>query len=240
MPVGPHLVQRTSDNAIFLVSGNRVAHIASSAQVKDLRFRLGLGPIRRVEGVFGERVGLEGLVSSLLPPPPVPVQPGLQHEEFLLNIGLQEMIANQQAELQRAGQADVRRLQEAQLGSNPADFVAFELYKRSLQEQGFTPTGAVRTDPEIQDIFSLALGLEGGENLGVGPFGVELPSTGSISRSELQAFNPTDIGILSSFLRGGVETGEGTFQGINPEDFFTELEEGLVPILPAQRTQFRF
>ena len=69
---------------------------------------------------------------------------------------------------------------------------------------------------------------------------MELPTTGSISRSELQGFNPTDIGILSSFLRGGVETGEDKFQGINPEDFFTELEEGLVPVLPQQRTQFKF
>ncbi|KKL58976.1 hypothetical protein LCGC14_2220000, partial [marine sediment metagenome] len=38
----------------------------------------------------------------------------------------------------------------------------------------------------------------------------------------------------------GVETDGGQFQGINPEDYFTELEEGLVPVLPDQRTQFRF
>jgi hypothetical protein len=160
------------------------------------------------------------------------------------------MIANQLAELDRARQADVRRLQEAQLGANPADFVAYELYRRSLEEQGFTPTSPVRSDIEIQDLFGLALGLEDGVGLGMGQFGVELPATGDISRSELRAFSPTDVGILSSFLRGGVKTGEGfmdklpwsdaSFQGINPEDFFTELEEGLVPVLQPQRTQFRF
>jgi len=242
MPVGPHLVQRTSDNAIFLVSGNRVAHIPNSAMVKDLQFRLELGSIRRVDSVFGERVGIEGLVSSLLPPPPVPVQPGLQHEQFLLGIGLQETIANQLAELQRAQQADARRLQEAQLGANPADFVAFELFKRSMEEQGLETSSPARSDVDIQDLFSLALDLEGvdGASIGTGQFGVDLPASSAISRSQLQGFNATDIDLLSSFLRGGVETDEGTFQGVNPGDFFTELEEGLIPVLPGQRTQFRF
>lgn len=180
--------------------------------------------------------GKKGKISG---PQAVSVQPGLQHQQFLLGIGLQEMIAQLQAELQREGQADVRRLQEAQLGANPADFVAYELYKRSLVEQGFEPTGDVRTDEEIQELFELALGQEGTrrETLGAGQFGVDIPTTGSISRSELQGYSPTDIDILSSFLRGGVET-DGDFQGINPEDYFTELEEGLIPTLPTQRTQY--
>ena len=171
-------------------------------------------------------------------PQAVPVQPGLQAEQFADRLALEEFLANLAAELTREAQADVRRLQEAQLGANPADFVAFELYKRSLEEQGFTPQSAARSDVEIQDIFGLALGLNEGVSLGTGQFGVDIPTTQSISRSELRGFNPTDIGILSSFLRGGVET-DGGFQGINPEDFFTELEEGLIPTLTPQRTQFR-
>ena len=225
----------------------------------------------------------------------VPVQPGLQAEQEATRVALEKFIADQLAELERQRislqeqrDADARRLTEAQLGANPADFVAFELFKRSLQEQGFTPTtGPARSDVEIQDLFNIALDIESGEPLGIeaprpgpgpeenlgaggrlatlqggvgsieelledlgqsqndpnflgtGRFGVNLPTTGSISRSQLQGFNPTDIGILSSFLRGGVET-DGGFQGINPEDFFTELEEGLVPVLAPQRTQFRF
>ncbi len=172
-------------------------------------------------------------------PGPVPVAPGITAKQWAAMLTEQVRAAKAQELLLSQSQADARSLQEAQLGANPADFVAYELYKRSLQEQGFTPESAARSDLEIQDIFSLALGLESGENLGLGQFGVELPTTGSISRSELQGFNPTDIGILSSFLRGGVET-DGGFQGINPEDFFTELEEGLVPVLPQQRTQFKF
>ena len=224
----------------------------------------------------------------------VPVQPGLQAEQEATRVALEKFIADQLAQLERdrialqeQRDADARRLTEAQLGANPADFVAFELYKRSLQEQGFDTQSPVRSDTEIQDLFSLALDLEkqqppgieaprpgeptGGfdrfidpdrvgrlgedmrglfpsppqasisnpDVLGTGQFGVDIPTTGSISRSQFQGFNPTDIGILSSFLRGGVEVDDG-FQGINPEDFFTELGEGFVPTLTPQRTQFRF
>ncbi|KKL09838.1 hypothetical protein LCGC14_2561850 [marine sediment metagenome] len=224
----------------------------------------------------------------------VPVLPGLQAEQFEKQLTLEKFIADQLAQLERDRIAlqeqrdtDARRLTEAQLGANPADFVAFELYKRSLQEQGFDTQSPVRSDTEIQDLFSLALDLEkqqppgieaprpgeptGGfdrfidpdrvgrlgedmrglfpsppqasisnpDVLGTGQFGVDIPTTGSISRSQFQGFNPTDIGILSSFLRGGVEVDDG-FQGINPEDFFTELGEGFVPTLTPQRTQFRF
>ena len=175
-------------------------------------------------------------------PGPVPVAPGITAKQWAAMLTEQVRAAKSQELMTRQAQADARRMQEAQLGANPADFVAYELYKRSLGEQGFTPTtGAARSDVEIQDLFNLALDLEGvdGRSLGTGQFGVDIPTTQSISRSELQAFNPTDIGILQSFLRGGVEA-DGGFQGINPEDFFTELEEGLIPTLPGQRTQFRF
>ena len=218
---------------------NRVARIPTPDAMREIMSRLGLSAPRAVDRIPGKVVGMQALLRDI--PGGVtaaPVQPGLQHEQFLLGIGLEEFIANLQADLQREQQADARRLQEAQLGANPADFVAFELYKRSLEEQGFTPQSAARSDVEIQDIFGLALGLNEGVSLGTGQFGVDIPTTQSISRSELQGFNPTDIGILSSFLRGGVET-DGGFQGINPEDFFTELEEGLIPTLTPRRTQFR-
>lgn len=170
----------------------------------------------------------------------VPVVPGLTAQQWEVITALQAELGRGELTLAQEQAADARRLQEAQLGANPADFVAYELYKRSLQEQGFTPQGNVRSDAEIQELVSATLGLEGGDTIGAGQFGVDIPTTQSISRSELRGLNPTDVGILSSFLRGGVETGEGQFQGINPEDYFTELEEGLIPTLPTQRTQFEF
>lgn len=183
---------------------------------------------------------------------PVPVAPGITAKQWEAMLAEQnrnalalEALEKENLELQRQRDADARMLQEAQLSANPGDFVAYELYKRSLQEQGFTPQGAVRSDEDIQDIFSLALGLNEGDTAGTGRFGVDIPATQSISRSELQNLSSTDIDILSSFLRGGVQTGEPgsylagrDFQGINPEDFFTELEEGLIPVLPGQRTQY--
>ncbi len=171
----------------------------------------------------------------------VPVQPGLTAEQEADRLALGEATLAEQIRAAMAAEATSRRLEESQLAANPADFVAYELYKRSVQEQGFTPQSGARSDVEIQDLFDLALGLEGqGGSLGTGRFGVDLPTTGSISRAEFGGFSASDIGILSSFLRGGVDTGEGEFQGINPEDFFKELSEGLVPVLPGQRTEFRF
>lgn len=184
---------------------------------------------------------------------PVPVDPGLLAQQWEVMIAEQKRAAEEQAQLLREAQADARRLQEAQLSANPGDFVAYELYKRSLQEQGYTPQGAIRSDVEIQNLFDLALGLTTPRDqevvafgnapvadpnvLGTGRFGVDIPTTQSISRSELGSLAPTDLDILSSFLRGGVEA-DGGFQGINPEDYFTELEEGLIPTLPEQRTQY--
>ncbi|KKM96624.1 hypothetical protein LCGC14_1135230 [marine sediment metagenome] len=198
-------------------------------------------------------------------PGPVPVDPGLAARQWEAALALQKQLAEEQAQLQRESQADVRRQSEAQLSANPADFVAYELYRRSLEEEGFTPERASRSNVDIQNLFNVALGLEGSSQLpegmvevpenvaggifglggdpststlGKGQFGVNLPTTGSISRAELQSYSPTDLGILESFLRGGVKT-EGGFQGINPQDFFTELEEGLIPTLTPTRTQYR-
>lgn len=179
---------------------------------------------------------------------PIPVQPGLTAEQFADQLAMQKYIADQLAELERQQAADARRVQEAQLSANPGDFVAYELYKRSLQEQGFEPQGAVRSDKEIQSLFAEALGLPSqawSDIVGKGQFGVGVPRTQTISRSELQSYSPSDLAVLSSFLKGGVRSEEGIgagegFQGINPEDYFTELEEGLIPTLPEQRTQYTF
>ncbi len=176
------------------------------------------------------------------PPPsavgPVPVDPGLAAQQWEAAIALQAEIQRAQIALQEQQAADARRLTEAQLAANPADFVAYELYKRSLIDQGFTPDSAAMSDEDIQEMFAAALQLNEGGSAGTGQFGVALPSTQSISRSELLGFSNVDVDILSSFLRGGVDIGGGEAAGIDPSGFFKELEEGLVPVLPGQRTQF--
>ena len=103
-------------------------------------------------------------------PGPVPVLPGLSAQQWEAALALQAEIQRGQLVLQEEQAADSRRLQEAQLGANPADFVAYELYKRSLVDQGFTPEGAVRSDAEIQELVDAALGLNAGDTAGTGRF----------------------------------------------------------------------
>lgn len=172
-------------------------------------------------------------------PGPVPVDPGLMAQQWEAMITEQKRAAEAQELLTKQAQADARRLQEAQLGANPADFVAYELYKRTLQKQGYTPQGQVRTNPEIQNLFSTVLGLDSGPSIGTGRFGVDLPATQGISRSEFTDFSSTDQDILSSFLRGGVKK-DGKYLGINPEDYFKELDKGFIPTTTTQPTQYRF
>ncbi|KKN58696.1 hypothetical protein LCGC14_0549320, partial [marine sediment metagenome] len=79
---------------------------------------------------------------------PVPVAPGITAQQWEAALSLQRETAlalqaadDERVRLQAERDADARRLQEAQLAANPADFVAYELYKRSLVEQGFQPEG---------------------------------------------------------------------------------------------------
>lgn len=135
------------------------------------------------------------------------------------------------------------RLAEAELGANPANFVALELYKRSLEEQGLVAPGVSRSDEEVQNIFEQVLDLEGAAVQGTGQFGVEIPTAGSISRSQAGELRQTDLGLLSSFLKGGIDIGEGEFAGINPADFFQEVEEGFIPTIAEPdptRAEVRF
>lgn len=92
-------------------------------------------------------------------PGPVPVDPGLAAQQWEAMLALQLKMAEDARAQWEAQQADVRRATEAQLAANPADFVAYELYKRALVEEGYTPTGSARSNLDIRNIFELALGL---------------------------------------------------------------------------------
>ncbi len=163
---------------------------------------------------------------------------GLRREQFEADFGLRE----RQVTLEEDRFGLERTLAEANLAANPSNFVALELYKRSLEEQGITaPSGRGPIGDEgIQDLFSMVLGLEEGPSQGTGQFGVELPTPGAISRSQAGQFSESDIALLSSFLKGGVDTGEGEFVGINPADFFQEVEEGFIPTIDEGLTEVRF
>ncbi len=174
---------------------------------------------------------------------------GLRREQFDADFGLRErqFEAQQEQFAQQFGLEEERfglerTLAEANLAANPSNFVALELYKRSLEEQGITaPSGRGSIGDEgIQDLFSMVLGLEEGPTQGTGQFGVDIPTPGAISRSQAGQFSESDIALLSSFLKGGVDVGEGEFAGINPADFFQEVEEGFIPTVDPGLTEVRF
>jgi hypothetical protein len=175
---------------------------------------------------------------------------GFRREQFEKEFGLKESQFAfeqdkfaQQFGLEQERFGLERTLAEAELAANPSNFVALQLYKRSLEEQGIIPPegqGAME-DEAIQNIFSTILGLEeGGATQGQGQFGVELPTAGAISRTQFGGFNESDLALLSSFLRGGVDVGEGEFAGINPADFFQDVEEGFIPTIEPGLTEVRF
>ena len=165
-------------------------------------------------------------------------------EEFNQTFGLaergqeqEEFEFEQQFGLEQERFGLERDIAEAELAANPANFVALELYKRAIEGQGGAVPGAGGAavgDPGIQDLFSQVLDLGGAESQGTGQFGVQIPTPGSISRSQFQQFTGSDIGLLESFLNAGVDVGGGEFAGINPEDFFQEVQEGFIPTVRRQ------
>ncbi|KKL07239.1 hypothetical protein LCGC14_2588030, partial [marine sediment metagenome] len=176
---------------------------------------------------------------------------GLRREQFDKDFGLRERQFEQaqfefgeQFGLEKERFGLERTLAEAELAANPSDFVALQLYKRSLEEQGIVaPSGQGSLEDEnIQDLFSLVLGLEGEPTQGTGQFGVGIPTPGAISRQQAGQFTESDLALLDSFLRGGVDVGEGEFAGINPDDFFQEVQEGFIPTIDEAQglTEVRF
>lgn len=179
-------------------------------------------------------------------PGAVPVQPGITQLMEQQRINLEKYIADLQARLDEAQIFNQQLALEAQLSASPIDFVAYQLYKRGLEESGRTPfTGPSASDEDIQDAFAEALGFDAGESVpggaGKGRFGVRLPQAGQISREQFSDLTKSDLDILTSFLRGGVRTGTrplretggkptGEFTAVDPEEYFRQVEERFVPV----------
>lgn len=172
------------------------------------------------------------------------VQPGLFEQLEQERIALQKYIADLQNKADVENLRQQRFATETQLSANPADYVAYELYKRKLQGEGYTPqTGAARSNADIRGMFESIVGPpttpEAIRYADTGQFGVPIPKTQEISNKQFQTFDPTDLAILSSFLKGGVQTG-GKQVSINPEDYFKRLQEGFVPSINTGATKYSY
>lgn len=63
---------------------------------------------------------------------------------------------------------------------------------------------------------------------GTGVFGSTIEAPNSLSRAEFGSLSDAELGILNSFLRGGIEI-DGRRVSVNPEDYFQQVEKSWIP-----------
>ena len=63
---------------------------------------------------------------------------------------------------------------------------------------------------------------------GTGAFGVTIPRTGEISRSNFSNYSQDELSTLGSFLKGGINVG-GQQVGIDPNDYLKQVQQGFIP-----------
>lgn len=66
---------------------------------------------------------------------------------------------------------------------------------------------------------------------GRGAFNTQIRRPNNVSRAQAASFNDTDIQMLTSLLRGGIDVGGGRRVGINPQDYFQQVQDSWVPTL---------
>jgi hypothetical protein len=199
-----------------------------------------------------------------------------RESEFARSIALQTLVADRdyeiqtaQLELNRVAEVRAERLLQAQLAANPADFVAYEFYKRGLgapqdmalaEQMGAQGEGGPQnllgedypdappaySDETLQQVLS---SVQGGQNAlynpalgGTGAFGAQINSPNELSRKQGMSLSNDEMGILSSFLRAGVETSPGGARvAISPDEYFRQAENSWVPTMSGaggQRTNY--
>ena len=62
-----------------------------------------------------------------------------------------------------------------------------------------------------------------------GQFGVTIPKTGEFSRSQFQNYSADELATLGSFLQAGVKQPSGGYVGLDPNEYFKEVQEGFIP-----------
>jgi len=75
---------------------------------------------------------------------------------------------------------------------------------------------------------------------GTGVFGAQIKSPGAISRSQGMRLSDSEMGVLSSFLRGGIDMGGGKRVSINPDEYFQQVEKSWIPTLSGVGTQTQY
>lgn len=192
-----------------------------------------------------------------------------RESEFARTIALQTLIADRDYEINQAtlrlnelAEYRAERELSARLAANPADFVAYEFFKRASgtpqawsaaqnfaaaegQGEGITPQTLLGEDypeapPAYDDetlqqvasgIFNQDTGAYNPRLSGIGVFGANIPGPQTISRAEGLQLTDAEMGILSSFLRAGVDVGGGKRVALDPGEYFQQVEQSWIPTL---------
>ena len=182
-------------------------------------------------------------------------------QEFQEEMSEAQLVLDQlRSDREQLGVEREERLLQAQLAANPADFVAYEFYKRGLEEPGTRESGEsgegqqrsssgntgtfadappAYSDKAIQDVASNVFSdQQQGYNprlSGTGAFGADIPGPQQLSRGEANNLSDSEMSILGSFLKAGVETGsDGQRTAIDPAEYFSQAEESWIPTLKQQ------
>lgn len=160
-----------------------------------------------------------------------------QEAEFARDLALRQLISDRDYEISKA-QLELQNLEvRSQLAANPTDWLTYQAFTHGGQLPGVgasAPEGLPAADETIRQT---AEGLTQGGTLynpqlsGEGVAGAHVPGPQEVGRYQLYNMNPTDLEMLTGFLRSGIDI-NGKRVAINPEDWFQQSERSWIPTLP--------
>ena len=187
---------------------------------------------------------IQQYLSSLgLPTTDLPVQPGLNAWQLIMQLAIQKYMADLQ-------EKTALRSEESRLAASPGSFVNYELFKRGLEQSGKTPfTGPSMSNQQISDAYTQAVGAApGATRMGTGQFGVPIYNPGEIGRNTLLNMSEGERQLLGSFLQAGVSDRTGTagvkptdkYTQIDPTDYFKQVQQGFIPTMSEAGPMTRY
>lgn len=147
--------------------------------------------------------------------------------------------------------------QQQQQTQNPGDGEGSgQFTPNPLSGQPYQADNPAYSDETLQDLVSGFYNAGGQGNpygtqtlwnprlSGTGAFGVQIQGPQAISRAEGSRMTDDEMGVLSSFLKAGIDMGGGRRVSIDPNEYFRQAEESWIPTYNAAaqaggRTEYR-
>lgn len=121
--------------------------------------------------------------------------------------------------------------------------VAGQNVPENLLGQPYLEAPPAYSDQSLQTLAASVMSPDGkslyNPNLrGTGAFGAEIAAPNEMSRAEFLGLDPTQLGVLQSFLKGGIEIAPGKRVAVNPADWFQQAEASFIPTVETARTRY--